>query len=86
VCALQAVPVRSLPLSSDAERLQFAFALWADDLAATVPAGGGSRGQQGPGKQPGREAAGKRAAEAAGAAGNEQVDSSGDRPAKMPKA
>jgi hypothetical protein len=32
----QAVRVSSLPLSSPAAQLQFAFALWAEELAATV--------------------------------------------------
>ena len=32
--------MRDLGLSSDAASLQFAFALWAEDLAATVPGAG----------------------------------------------
>lgn len=72
---VQAIPVRSLPLSSDAERLQFAFALWAEELAATVV--------QKAAKAP--EAAGKRAAEAADG-GAEQVATSSERPAKKSKA
>lgn len=35
--ALQAVAIKDLPLPSDAQKLQLAFALWAEGLAASVP-------------------------------------------------
>jgi uncharacterized protein YdaU (DUF1376 family) len=37
VSALQAVAVRDLPLPSDGAKLQLAFALWAEGLAAVLP-------------------------------------------------
>jgi hypothetical protein len=96
---VQAIAVRDLGLSSDAASLQFAFALWAEDLAATVPgAGGPATGSSAKkeGKKDGKAAAGKRThdtdgeapAAAAAAAGEdgEQVATSSGKPAKKAKA
>jgi hypothetical protein len=44
------VPIASLPLQHDAEKLHLAFALWAEGFAATVR-GGSASGQEGKGKQ-----------------------------------
>lgn len=93
----KAIAVRDLGLSSDAASLQFAFALWAEDLAATVPgAGGPATGSSAKkeGKKDGKAAAGKRThdtdgeAPAAAASGEdgEQVATSSGKPAKKPKA
>jgi hypothetical protein len=87
---LQAVAVKDLPLASDASKLQLAFALWAEGLAATVPSGqqrqqpkeaaGSKQKQQGDKK-------GKRPADAAAAAaGEETATSSGKaKPSKKAK-
>jgi hypothetical protein len=95
---LQAVCVRDLGLSSEAACLQFAFALWAEELAATVP-GSGQPGSKKQGKKEAgaaaawAKAAGKRPPSseptAAGSEGQgEQVATSSgkDRPAKKAKA
>lgn len=81
---LQAIAVRDLGLSSDAASLQFAFALWAEDLAATVPSAAHGSGKQDV-KKEGK--AGKRqlASEPAAADG-EQVATSSGKPAKKSKA
>lgn len=91
--------MRDLGLSSEAACLQFAFALWAEELAATVPGSGqpGSKKQQGK-KEAGtaagaKAAAGKRPPSSEPAAANgegqgEQVATSSgkERPAKKAKA
>lgn len=91
---VQAIAVRDLGLSSDAASLQFAFALWAEDLAATVPSAGGpatGSSAKKEGKKDGKAAAGKRTldhdgqAAAAGEDG-EQVATSSGKPVKKPKA
>jgi len=86
--------VRDLGLSSEAASLQFAFALWAEDLAATVP----GTGQPGAGKKEGgkekaarkeggKKGGGKRGHAGGGEAGGEQVATSGrERSAKKSKA
>jgi len=43
----QAIPVRSLPLQHDADKLHLAFALWAEGYAATVRAGAGGKKKAG---------------------------------------
>src|SRR5689334_10126006 len=80
--AAQAVAVRDLGLSSEAACLQFAFALWAEELAATVP------GPQGGSKKEGKAEvkAAKRPASEAAAADGEQVATSGGKPSKKVKA
>jgi hypothetical protein len=90
---LQAIAVKDLPLPADASKLQLAFALWAEGLAATVPsaqqrqqpkekqeAGSSKQKQQGDKK-------GKRPADAAAAAaGEETATSTGKaRPSKKAK-
>lgn len=85
--------MRDLGLSSDAACLQFAFALWAEDLAATVQgaAAGGSKKEGKKDKEGGSKAqGGKRAhgsSEPAAGGGDEQVDTSSgkDRPPKKTK-
>lgn len=42
----QAVCIKDLPLAADAAKLQLAYALWAEGLAAVVPSSGGSGAQQ----------------------------------------
>lgn len=90
----KAIAVRDLGLSSEAASLQFAFALWAEDLAATVP----GTGQPGAGKKEGgkekaarkeggKKGGGKRGHAGGGEAGGEQVATSGrERSAKKSKA
>lgn len=91
--------MRDLGLSSEAACLQFAFALWAEELAATVPGSGQPGGKKQPKKEAGAAAAGAKAApgkrppssEPAAANGDgqgEQVATSSgkDRPAKKAKA
>jgi hypothetical protein len=81
----QAVAVRDLGLSSEAASLQFAFALWAEELAATVPGSGPQGGSKKEGKAEAK--AGKRAASSEpAAAGGEQVATSSGKPAKKVKA
>lgn len=58
---LQAVPVRSLPLAHDADKLHLAFALWAEGFGATVKGGGKAKAkvQQQAAGQKGQQAAGQ---------------------------
>jgi hypothetical protein len=89
---VQAVAVKDLPLPADSSKLQLAFALWAEGLAATLPSGqqrqqpkekqgGGSSKQK---QQGGKK--GKRPADAAGAAAGEETATSTGKPRPSKKA
>jgi hypothetical protein len=85
LCQLQAIAVRDLGLSSDAANLQFAFALWAEDLAATVPsAGHGSSKQEV--KKAGKAGKRQHASEPAAADDEQVATSKPGKPAKRAKA
>jgi hypothetical protein len=81
----KAIAVRDLGLSSDAANLQFAFALWAEDLAATVPsAGHGSSKQEV--KKAGKAGKRQHASEPAAADDEQVATSKPGKPAKRAKA
>jgi hypothetical protein len=82
---LQAIAVRDLGLSSDAASLQFAFALWAEDLAATVPSSSRGSSKQEV-KKEGKAGKRQHTSEPTAAADGEQVATSSGKPAKKSKA
>eukprot|EP00879_Flechtneria_rotunda_P000471 GHRR01000573.1.p1 GENE.GHRR01000573.1~~GHRR01000573.1.p1 ORF type:complete len:692 (+),score=292.63 GHRR01000573.1:55-2076(+) len=71
----QAVHVQELPLTSDAAKLQFAFALWAEGFAACVA----GQKQKQDGSKPAAGKKGKRSTAAAAADNEETATSSGKR-------
>ncbi|KAF8073009.1 RIOX2 [Scenedesmus sp. PABB004] len=79
--AATAIPVRELPLAGDASKLQLAYALWAEGLAACVPAGAAT------GKGAGAKEGGGKKKRAPRPGGDETATSSGKaRPGKKAKA
>lgn len=83
---LQAIAVRDLGLLSDADNLQFAFALWAENLAAIVPGAGSGSSVKKEVKKEAKQLAGKRPQDSeAAAADGEQVATSSGKPAKKVK-
>lgn len=72
---VQAVVIKDLPLAADAAKLQLAYALWAEGLAAVVPSSsGGSQQQQ---QQPKKKQ--KQQKQAGGGGSGQQQGSSGKK-------